>query len=60
MWSCSQCWLKRFFAIRERDCCYLLREAVLLADNTRLLRAAAAPFEAQAAILRGFGARLMR
>jgi hypothetical protein len=52
--------LKRFFAIRERDCCYLLREAVLLADNTRLLRAAAAPFEAQAAILRGFGARLMR
>jgi hypothetical protein len=28
MWSCSQCWLKRF-AIRESDCCYLLREAGL-------------------------------
>jgi hypothetical protein len=36
----------------------MLREAALLADNTRLLRAATAPFEAQAAILRGFGAPL--
>jgi hypothetical protein len=37
----------------------LLREAALLADNTRLIRAAAGLKEAQAAILRGFGARLI-
>jgi len=37
----------------------LLREAALLADNTRLVRAAAGLNEAQPAILRGFGARLI-
>ncbi|KGS25334.1 hypothetical protein X941_4728 [Burkholderia pseudomallei MSHR5569] len=43
MWSCNQDWLKRFFAMRWRDCCRLLREAALLADNTGLIGAAFGP-----------------
>jgi hypothetical protein len=39
MWSCNHDWLNRFFAIKDE---LLLRDFALLADNTRLIRAAVA------------------